>query len=114
MDRNKKIIKASFLGIILNFILVIFKSIVGFIANSISIILDAINNFSDAISQIIIIIGTKISGKKPTKKHPFGFGRVEYVTTQIVAAIIIAVGVMSLKDSIEKIINPSEANYSIY
>ena len=72
MDRNKEIIKVSILGIIVNIILVIFKSIIGLIANSIAIILDAVNNLSDALSSIITIIGTKLSEKRPNKKHPYG------------------------------------------
>ena len=115
MDRNKKIIRVSFLGIFVNVILVVFKGIVGLIANSISIILDAINNLSDALTQVVTIIGTKLSDKKPTKKHPFGFGRIEYISNQVVAAIVIAIGAISLKESIEKIINPStDTNYTTF
>ena len=87
MNRDKKIIKISILGIIVNAILVAFKMTVGLIANSIAIILDAINNLSDAMSSIITIIGTKLSGKKPDKKHPYGFGRVEYFTSIIIAVL---------------------------
>lgn len=115
MDRNKKIIRVSILGIFVNVILVIFKGIVGLIANSISIILDALNNFSDAITQVVTLVGAKISGKKPTKKHPYGYGRVEYISNQIVAAIVIAIGAISLKEAIEKIINPStDINYTAF
>ena len=69
-QREKEIIKTSIIGIIGNVILVMFKAFVGIIANSVSIIMDAINNFTDALSSIITIIGTKLSGKKPNKKHP--------------------------------------------
>ena len=68
--REKEIIKTSFIGIIGNFFLVAFKAFVGIIAGSISIIMDAVNNFTDALSSIITIIGTKLSNKKPNKKHP--------------------------------------------
>ena len=115
MDRNKKIIRVSFLGIFVNVILVVFKGIVGLIANSISIILDAVNNLSDALTQVVTIVGTKLSDKKPTKKHPFGFGRIEYISNQIVAAIVIAIGAISLKESIDKIITPNtETNYTTF
>lgn len=78
MDRDKKIVKVSILGILVNLILVGFKAVVGLIASSIAIILDAVNNLSDALSSIITIIGTKLSGKRPDKKHPYGYGRIEY------------------------------------
>lgn len=112
MDRNKKIVKVSIEGIIVNVILVIFKSIVGLIANSIAIILDAVNNLSDALSSIITIIGTKLSEKKPNKKHPFGYGRIEYFTSVIIAIIVLIAGLTSLKESITKIISPELADYS--
>ena len=113
-NRSREIVKVSFRGIIVNLLLVIFKAIVGFLANSIAVILDAVNNLSDALSSIITIIGTKIAGKAADKKHPYGHGRVEYVTASIIAIIVLAAGVTSLKESIEKIISPSETNFKIY
>ena len=112
MERNKKIIKASIYGIIVNILLVIFKAIVGLIANSIAIVLDAVNNLTDAISSIITIIGTKLSSKKPDKKHPFGHGRIEYFSSVIIAIIVLIAGVVFAKESIEKIISPTLADYS--
>ena len=112
MDRNKQIVKVSIQGIIVNIILVIFKSIVGLIANSIVIILDAVNNLSDALSSIITIIGTKLSEKRPNKKHPFGYGRVEYFSSVIIAVIVLLAGLTSFKESISKIIKPELAEYS--
>lgn len=113
MDRNKEIIKVSILGIIVNIILVIFKSIIGLIANSIVIILDAVNNLSDALSSIITIIGTKLSEKRPNKKHPYGYGRIEYFSSIIIAIIVLIAGLTSFKESIAKILNPERADYSI-
>ena len=113
MERNKKIIKISVLGIIVNIILVIFKAIVGFIANSISIILDAVNNLTDALSSIITIIGTFLASKKPDKEHPYGHGRVEYFASIIIAIIVLLAGLASLKESINKIIVGGDANYDI-
>lgn len=113
MDRNKKIIKISILGIIVNIVLVIFKSIVGLIANSIAIILDAVNNLSDALSSIITIIGTKLSEKRPNKKHPFGYGRIEYFSSIIIAIIVLIAGVTSFKESFNKILHPEVADYSV-
>ena len=112
-DRNKIIIKTSIQGIIVNILLVIFKAIVGFIVNSIAIILDALNNLSDALSSIITIIGTKLAGKEPDKKHPYGHGRIEYIASAIIAIIVLAAGITAIKESAIKIINPEEASYNI-
>ena len=113
MDRNKKIIKTSIMGIMVNIILVIFKAVVGLIVNSIAIILDAVNNLSDAFSSIITIIGTKLAGKAPDKKHPFGHGRIEYFSSLIIAVIVLIAGLTSAKESIEKIITPVKAEYTV-
>ncbi|MBR1376373.1 MAG: cation transporter [Bacilli bacterium] len=113
MDRNKKIVKISIQGIIVNIVLVIFKAIVGFIANSISIILDAVNNLSDALSSIITIVGMALSGKRPDKKHPYGYGRIEYFSSVIIAIIVLFAGGTSLKESIDKILNGGDATYNI-
>ena len=113
MEREKIIIKTSFKGIAVNIILVIFKAIVGFVVNSIAIILDAVNNLSDAISSIITIVGTKLAGKAPDKDHPYGHGRIEYFASIIIAVIILFAGLAALKESIEKIIHPAKADYSI-
>ncbi len=113
MDRNKKIIKTSILGIITNIVLVIFKAIVGFFANSIAIILDAVNNLTDVLSSVITIIGAKLANKAPDKKHPYGHGRIEYFASVIIVVIVLIAGVTALKESIEKIINPNETSYSI-
>ena len=113
MERNKTIIKTSIQGIIVNVILVIFKAEIGLIVNSIAIILDAVNNLSDALSSIITIIGTKLSSKRPDKKHPYGYGRIEYFSSVIIAVIVLVAGLTSLKESIEKIIHPEPAAYSV-
>ena len=113
-DRTRQIVKVSYRGIGVNLILVAFKAVVGLLANSIAVILDAVNNLSDALSSIITIIGTKIAGKAADKKHPYGHGRVEYVTSSIIAIIVLVAGVTSLKESIEKIISPAETNYKVY
>ena len=103
--REKEIVKTSIIGIIGNFFLVGFKAFVGIIAGSISIIMDAINNFTDALSSIITIIGTKLSNKKPNKKHPYGYGRIEYITSTLIAMLILFAGVMAIYESIKSIID---------
>ena len=110
--RENIIIKTSIIGILVNILLVFFKAIVGLLSNSIAIILDAVNNLSDALSSIVTIIATKIADSEPDKKHPLGHGRVEYLSAMIVAGIIFYAGITSLVESIKKIINPEKVEYS--
>ena len=105
MNREKEIVKTSIIGIIGNIFLVGFKAFVGFIAGSISIIMDAINNFTDALSSIITIIGTKLSNKKPNKEHPYGYGRIEYLTSTLIALLILFAGGLAIYESIKSIID---------
>lgn len=112
MDRSQKIIRVSITGILVNILLVGFKSAVGLVSGSIAIIMDALNNLSDALSSIITIIGTKLANKKPDKQHPYGHGRVEHITAIIIAIIVIVAGVTALKESFEKTINPVQVNYT--
>ena len=111
-NREKVVVKTSIISIISNIILVCFKAFVGLLANSIAIILDAVNNLSDALSSIITIVGTKLAGKAPDKKHPYGYGRIEYITSLIVSAIVLYAGITALVESIKKILNPVEVDYS--
>ena len=111
--RNKEIIKTSIIGIIANFFLALFKALIGFFSNSIAIILDAVNNISDVSSSLITIIGTKLASKAPDKEHPFGHGRIEYITAQIIAILVLYAGITSLIESIKKIINPVKPDYKI-
>lgn len=112
MERERKIIKTSIIGILANVSLVIFKALVGFFTNSIAVILDAVNNLTDVISSVVTIIGTKLAGKAPDKEHPYGHGRIEYLTSLAVSEIILIAGIMAIKESIEKLIYPEEIDYS--
>lgn len=111
-EREREIVKASFVGIAGNMLLVAFKLVVGFLSNSIAIILDAVNNATDALSSIVTIVGTKIAGMRPNRRHPFGYGRIEYLTSVIIAIIILVAGALSLRESIDKIIHPAQTNYT--
>lgn len=111
-SREKVVIKTSIISIVSNIVLSLFKAFVGLLANSIAIILDAVNNLSDALSSIITIVGTKLAGKAPDKNHPFGYGRIEYMTSLIVSAIVLYAGITALTSSIKKIIYPEVADYS--
>lgn len=112
MDRSKIIIRTSILGIAANLVLVAFKAAVGLITNSIAVLLDAVNNLSDALSSIITIVGTRLAGRRPDKKHPFGHGRIEYLTGMLIAVLVLFAGLTSLKESVEKILHPQAASYT--
>ncbi len=111
-ERSRKIVQTSIIGIAVNFALVIFKAIVGFLSGSIAIILDAVNNFSDMISSVVTIVGVKLANRAPDKEHPMGHGRSEYISTAAVAIVISYIGFTALIESVQKIITPNEVNYS--
>lgn len=111
-ERENRIIKTSIFGIIGNGVLALLKIIIGMSANSIAILVDAINNLSDAASSIITIVGTKLAEKDPDKDHPFGYGRIEYLSAMVISVIILYVGVSSLVEAGKKIINPTKPSYS--
>ena len=110
-SRDAVIVRTSIIGIIANLLLAGFKAGVGLLSNSIAIVLDAVNNLSDALSSIITIIGTKLAGKTPDRNHPYGHGRIEYITTIIIAAIVLWAGITAMQESVARIINPETANY---
>ena len=112
MDRNQRIVRTSIIGIAANLVLVAFKTAVGLATNSIAVILDAVNNLSDALSSIITIIGTRLSGKRPDKKHPYGHGRIEYLTSVVISVIVLLAGLTSLRESLEKTVHPEETSYT--
>ena len=111
-ERETAIVRTSAIGITANVALAAFKAAVGILSNSIAVTLDAVNNLSDAISSIITIVGTKLSNKKADREHPFGHGRIEYITTTVIAAIIMYAGISSLIKSIQDIMDPVTPDYS--
>lgn len=113
MDRSRKIIRTSIVGIAVNVVLVLAKMAVGFLSNSIAIILDAVNNLGDALSSLITVIGTKLAGRAPDKKHPYGYGRIEYLTSVVIAVIVLLAGVTSLRESVDKTLHPQTADYTV-
>ena len=110
--REKVVIKTSIISILSNIVLAGFKAFVGLLANSIAIISDAVNNLSDALSSIITIVGTKLAGMAPDKKHPYGYGRIEYMTSLIVSGIVLYAGITAFVESVKKIFNPEVQDYS--
>ena len=112
-SRNKEIVKVSVYGIVANVVLAVFKAIVGIVSNSIAVTLDALNNLSDALASVITIVATVLSGKQPDKKHPMGYGRIEYLSGMIVAALVLYAGITAAVESVKKIMHPKAAEYSI-
>jgi len=112
MDRSTQIIRTSWIGIIANVLLAAFKAGVGVLASSVAIVMDAVNNLSDALSSVITIVGTKLSQRPADRQHPFGFGRIEYFSAIIIAVIVLMAGVTSFIESVKKVINPTEPSYT--
>ena len=112
LSRDRIIVRTSITGIAANVLLAAFKAVVGAISGSIAIVLDAVNNISDAASSLITIIGTKLASREPDKKHPFGYGRVEYLSAMIISVIVLYAGITSLVESVKKIIEPETPDYS--
>ncbi len=113
INRGRIIVRTSLVGIGVNILLAGFKAAVGFTANSIAVLLDAVNNLSDALSSVITVAGAKLASRKPDKEHPFGHGRIEYLSAMIIAAIVFYAGMTSLWESAKKIIEPEAADYSM-
>ena len=112
--RRKYGMLAGGLGIALNLFLFASKFTVGLLTNAISVTADAFNNLSDAGSSIITLIGFKLSGQKPDNEHPFGHGRIEYISGLFVSVIILIVAFELIKTSFSKIIHPEEVVISAY
>ena len=110
MNREKIIVRTGFIGILANVFLSGFKAVIGFVSGSIAITMDAVNNLSDALSSVITIISTKLANRRPDKKHPYGHGRIEYLSAMIV--IVLYAGITSLVESVKKIISPETPDYA--
>ncbi len=110
-SREKVIVRTSIIGIAANVFLAAFKAAIGLMSNSIAIMLDAVNNISDAASSLITIVGAKLAAKAPDKEHPFGYGRIEYMSAIIISVIVFYAGVTSLTESVKQILNPETPDY---
>jgi len=111
--RNSYGVLGGIVGILINVLLFIIKLSVGLIVSSIAIMADAFNNLSDAASSLITILGFKLSNKPADKEHPFGHGRIEYLSALIVAFMVMLVGLQFIKSSFERIINPSPVSFEL-
>ena len=112
MSRDREIIRASVIGILANVLLAGFKAVVGLMSHSIAIVMDAVNNISDAASSIITIVGTKLADKAPDRKHPFGHGRVEYLSAMLISILVLYAGLTAFIESVKKIIHPETPDYA--
>ena len=111
MDKNSRasvIVRTSLTGIVSNTVLAGLKLAAGMLAGSSAIIADAVNNFSDAASSVVTIAGTKLAAKPADKKHPFGHGRVEYLSSMIVGIIVLYAGLTTFTDAVKSFFNPPE------
>ena len=112
-NRGKIIVRTGMIGILANLLLAAFKVTIGFFSNSISVMLDGINNLSDAFSSVITIVGTKLSEKPADRDHPMGHGRTEYLTASVISLIVLYAGVSSLVESVKKILHPETPEYHV-
>ena len=110
--RGRTIVRTSLIGIFANVLLAGFKAVVGAASGSVAIVMDAVNNLSDAASSIITIVGTKLAGRPADKKHPFGYGRMEYLSAMVISLIVLYAGITSLQESVKKIIHPQTPEYT--
>ena len=107
-ERDSLVIRTSVTGILANIILASFKVAAGLMSRSMAILADAVNNMTDAASSIVTIIGTKLASKPADKKHPFGYGRMEYLSSMVIGTLVVFAGLTPLRDALKAIINPGE------
>ena len=113
-NREKAITNTSLVGIGANVALAALKAVFGAIAGSVAVIMDGVNNLSDALSSVVTLAGVKLAKRKPNTKHPFGYGRIEYFSAIIVAAIVLVAGVTALVEAIKSFFTKSVPEYSAY
>ncbi len=113
LDRDTVIVRTSYIGIAANVMLAALKAVTGILSNSIAVVMDAVNNLSDAASSVITIVGTKLAARAPDRKHPFGHGRIEYMSAMIISMLVLYAGLTSLRESVVKILHPETPDYSI-
>lgn len=112
LSRERIIYRTGIIGIVANIFLAGIKATIGIFSNSIAIILDAVNNLSDVISSVVTILGVKFANKSPDRKHPLGHGRIEYLSSMVVSAIVLYAGVAAFAEALKKIIHPIVPKHS--
>lgn len=111
-ERDRAIMRTSYVGVAANVALVVIKAVVGLAAGSIAIVLDAVNNLTDAASSVITILGTHFAARPADSQHPFGHGRIEYLSALVVAGIVVGAGASALLESVRKLGDAEPASYS--
>jgi len=111
-NREGAIVVTSALGVLVNVLIAILKMIIGLLANSVAILSEGANNASDALTSIMALLGAKLASMHPTKKHPFGYGRIEYLTSLVISTLILVTGIKFIQESIEHIIRPKDLQVS--
>ena len=109
--RARRIVRTSFIGIAANVLLAAFKAAVGLVTGSVAVVMDAVNNLSDALGSVLTLVGVKLARRAPDAKHPFGYGRIEYFSAVSIAALVLAAGAGSLVESFRKIVHPVVPEY---
>lgn len=115
-DKEDRLLISSYTsiyGLILNLLLVLFKGFLFLTTSSVSILADAINNLVDSVSSIVTLVGAKLSHIPPDKEHPYGHGRIEYISALIVSAFIFITGFQFIKVSVDRIINPVHIEFNL-
>ena len=112
-DRDRTIIRTSIIGILANVFLAGFKAVVGLTSHSIAIVMDGVNNLSDAASSVITIVGTKLAGREPDREHPFGYGRIEYLSAMVISVLVLYAGISALVESVKSILHPEKPEYTV-
>ena len=110
-ERARRIVRTSFVGIGANVLLAAFKAAVGLAAGSVSVVMDAVNNLTDALGSVLTLAGVQLARRAPDAKHPFGYGRIEYFSAVSIAALVLAAGAGSLVESTKKIVHPAAPDY---
>ncbi len=113
LAREQEIVRVSVLGIILNLLIAASRIVLGFLTSSIAIMSEGVNNAMDALTSALTLVGTKLSRKHPDSRHPFGYGRIEYLTSLTVAVIIIVAGAEMMTESVKLIIKPQKLSVSL-
>ncbi len=111
-SREGVIVTTSIIGILVNLLVAAVKVVIGLFASSIAVISEGVNNASDSLTSILMLVGTKLAGKMPDEKHPFGYGRIEYLTGLVIGVIILITGVELITNSIKLAFNPREMDVS--
>ena len=111
--RARRIIRTSLIGVAANVLLAAFKAAVGLTAGSVAVVMDAVNNLSDALGSVLTLAGVQLARRPPNAKHPFGYGRIEYFSAVSIAALVLAAGAGSLVESLRKIVNPATPEFGM-